>query len=125
VLGVPDDPKLPPDSVDAVVMLKTYYEIAHPQLLLRNLIPAQRPSGTVADGTLGLEHQRLKGHHLRSGSGDGQIRWHASKLHRFGSVDLILSPKELQRSCTGFAGILMYARSSEAQLSLLRPAVPG
>ena len=62
VLGLPDDPKLPPDSVDAVGMLKTNHEFAHPQLLLRNLIPALRPSSTVADGTLGLEDQRLKGH---------------------------------------------------------------
>jgi ubiquinone/menaquinone biosynthesis C-methylase UbiE len=47
VLGLPDDPKLPPDSVDAVVMLKTYHEIAHPQLLLRNLIPALRPGAKL------------------------------------------------------------------------------
>jgi SAM-dependent methyltransferase len=47
VLGLPDDPKLPPDSVDAVVMLKTYHEIAHPQLLLRNLIPALRPAAKL------------------------------------------------------------------------------
>lgn len=43
VLGFPDDPKLPPNSIDVVVMLKTYHEIAHPQLLLRNLIPSLRP----------------------------------------------------------------------------------
>lgn len=42
VLGLPDDPKLPANSIDAVVILKTYHEIAHPQLLLRNLIPALR-----------------------------------------------------------------------------------
>jgi SAM-dependent methyltransferase len=47
VLGLPDDPKLPPDSLDAVVMLKTYHEIAHPQLLLRNLIPALRPGAKL------------------------------------------------------------------------------
>jgi ubiquinone/menaquinone biosynthesis C-methylase UbiE len=42
VLGNPDDPKLPANSIDAVVMLKAYHEIAHPQLLLQNLIPALR-----------------------------------------------------------------------------------
>ena len=47
VLGVPDDPKLPPNSVDAVVILKTYHEIAHPNLLLRNLIPALRPGAKL------------------------------------------------------------------------------
>ena len=30
VLGTPDDPKLPSGSVDAVLMLKVYHEIAHP-----------------------------------------------------------------------------------------------
>jgi predicted methyltransferase len=47
VLGLPDDPKLPPDSIDAVVIMKTYHEIAHPQLLLRNLIPALRPGAKL------------------------------------------------------------------------------
>jgi SAM-dependent methyltransferase len=47
VLGLPNDPKLPPDSVDAVVMLKTYHEIAHPQQLLRSLIPALRPGARL------------------------------------------------------------------------------
>jgi SAM-dependent methyltransferase len=36
----PDDPLLPPNSIDAVLMLKTYHEIAHPVTLLRNLRPA-------------------------------------------------------------------------------------
>ena len=30
VLGAPDDPRLPAGSVDAVLMLKVYHEIAHP-----------------------------------------------------------------------------------------------
>ena len=47
VLGSPDDPKLPPNSLDAVVMLKTYHEIAHPQLLLQNLIPSLRPGAKL------------------------------------------------------------------------------
>jgi predicted methyltransferase len=47
VLGLPDDPKLPPQSVDAVVILKTYHEIAHANLLLRNLIPALRPGAKL------------------------------------------------------------------------------
>jgi ubiquinone/menaquinone biosynthesis C-methylase UbiE len=47
VLGLPDDPRLPPQSLDAVVILKTYHEIAHPELLLRNLIPALKPGAKV------------------------------------------------------------------------------
>jgi ubiquinone/menaquinone biosynthesis C-methylase UbiE len=37
VLSKPDDPQLPADSVDAVLILKTYHEIAHPIALLKNL----------------------------------------------------------------------------------------
>ena len=47
VLGLPDDPKLPPHSLDAVVILKTYHEIAHPRLLLRNLTPALNPGAKL------------------------------------------------------------------------------
>ncbi len=47
VLGLPDDPKLPSHSLDAVVILKTYHEIAHPNLLLQNLIPALKPEAKL------------------------------------------------------------------------------
>ena len=43
----PDDPLLPAGSVDAVLMLKTYHEIAHPVTLLKNLRPALRPGAKV------------------------------------------------------------------------------
>jgi ubiquinone/menaquinone biosynthesis C-methylase UbiE len=47
VLGTPDDPKLPPQSVDAVLMLKVYHEIAHPAALLANLRPALKAGARV------------------------------------------------------------------------------
>jgi SAM-dependent methyltransferase len=47
VLGGADDPRLPPASVDAVLLLKTYHEIAQPVRLLRNLRPALRPGALV------------------------------------------------------------------------------
>src|SRR5580700_3403483 len=37
ILSKPDDPQLPADSIDAVLLLKTYHEVAHPVVLLRNL----------------------------------------------------------------------------------------
>jgi ubiquinone/menaquinone biosynthesis C-methylase UbiE len=43
IQGTPDDPELPKASVDAVLMLKVYHEIAHTSLFLRNLKPALRP----------------------------------------------------------------------------------
>jgi SAM-dependent methyltransferase len=42
ILSQPDSPLLPAKSVDAVLMLKTYHEIAHPVTLLENLRPALR-----------------------------------------------------------------------------------
>jgi SAM-dependent methyltransferase len=47
VLGTADDPRLPPGSVDAVLLLKTYHEVAKPIDLLRNLRGALRPGARV------------------------------------------------------------------------------
>ena len=40
VLSQPDDPLLPANSLDAVLLLKTYHEVAHPVALLEKLRPA-------------------------------------------------------------------------------------
>jgi ubiquinone/menaquinone biosynthesis C-methylase UbiE len=47
VSGAADDPRLPPGSVDAVLLLKTYHEVAKPEALLRNLRDALRPGARV------------------------------------------------------------------------------
>jgi SAM-dependent methyltransferase len=47
ILSQPDDPLLPANSVDAVLLLKTYHEVAQPIVLLRNLRPALRPGAKV------------------------------------------------------------------------------
>jgi predicted methyltransferase len=47
ILSKPDDPLLPPDTIDAVLLLKTYHEVAHPVDLLRNLRPALRTDAKV------------------------------------------------------------------------------
>ena len=47
ILNKPDDPLLPADSVDAVLLLKTYHEVAHPVVLLRNLRGALRAGAKV------------------------------------------------------------------------------
>jgi predicted methyltransferase len=47
VLGAPDDPRLPAGSVDAVLMLKVYHEIAHPAVFLKALKPALRAGAKV------------------------------------------------------------------------------
>jgi len=47
ILGHEDDPLLPTGQVDAVLMLKTYHEIAKPVTLLRNLRVGLRPGAKV------------------------------------------------------------------------------
>jgi ubiquinone/menaquinone biosynthesis C-methylase UbiE len=47
VLGTPDDPKLQPGSLDAVLMLKVYHEIAHPVEFMQHLRPALKPGALV------------------------------------------------------------------------------
>jgi SAM-dependent methyltransferase len=47
ILSKADDPLLPAGSVDAVLLLKTYHEVAQPVVLLRNLRAALRPGAKV------------------------------------------------------------------------------
>jgi len=47
VLSKPDNPELPPDSVDAVLLLKVYHEVADPVELLRNLRGSLKPGARV------------------------------------------------------------------------------
>lgn len=48
VLGEPHDPRLPPASLDRVLMSHMYHEIEQPFGLLHNLAPALRPGALVA-----------------------------------------------------------------------------
>ncbi|HWW14104.1 MAG TPA: methyltransferase domain-containing protein [Candidatus Dormibacteraeota bacterium] len=47
ILGKANDPLLPASAVDAVLLLKTYHEVAEPVALLRNLRAALRPGARV------------------------------------------------------------------------------
>lgn len=47
VLGAADDPRLPENSIDSVLLLKTYHEIADPVRLLQNLRKSLRPGARV------------------------------------------------------------------------------
>jgi len=47
VLGVPDDARLPPSSVDAVLMLKVYHEIARPVAFMQALRGSLRAGARV------------------------------------------------------------------------------
>jgi ubiquinone/menaquinone biosynthesis C-methylase UbiE len=47
VVGAPEDAKLPPDSVDAVLMLKMYHEIAAPVPFMTRLRGSLKPGAKV------------------------------------------------------------------------------
>ncbi len=47
ILSKPDDPELPANSIDSVLLLKTYHEVANPVALLRNLRGSLRPGARV------------------------------------------------------------------------------
>ncbi len=47
ILSQPDDPQVRSDSIDAVLLLKTYHEVAHPVVLLRNLRRSLRPGAKI------------------------------------------------------------------------------
>ena len=47
VLSKADNPELPANVIDAVLLLKTYHEVANPILLLRNLRISLRPNARV------------------------------------------------------------------------------
>ena len=59
ILGKADDPLLPARSVDAVLLLKTYHEVAKPVPLLRKLRDAMRPGarlGIIDKKGIGTDH---------------------------------------------------------------------
>jgi ubiquinone/menaquinone biosynthesis C-methylase UbiE len=47
VLGKIDDPGLPRDSVDVVLMVDAYHEFSHPREMMRGVLAALRPGGRV------------------------------------------------------------------------------
>ena len=47
VLGTPDDPKLAPASVDAIMLMKVYHEIAHPVPVMKILRASLKSGGKL------------------------------------------------------------------------------
>jgi len=47
ILGHEDDPLLPSSQIDAVLLLKTYHEVAKPIVLMRNMRSSLRPGARV------------------------------------------------------------------------------
>ena len=49
VLGTTQDPRLPPDSVDVVLMVDSYHEFDHPREMMQAIVKALKPGGRVID----------------------------------------------------------------------------
>ena len=47
VLGTPGDPRLPPASLDLVLMVDVYHEFSEPQAMLRRVREAMKPDGRL------------------------------------------------------------------------------
>jgi ubiquinone/menaquinone biosynthesis C-methylase UbiE len=47
ILGNPDDPKLPPASVDLALLVDVYHELSQPQAMLKRLHEALKPGGRL------------------------------------------------------------------------------
>lgn len=47
VLGLPDDPKLPAGTLDMILMVDVYHELSEPQVMLRRLKTALKPTGRL------------------------------------------------------------------------------
>jgi ubiquinone/menaquinone biosynthesis C-methylase UbiE len=47
ILGSPDDPKLPPASVDLALLVDVYHELSQPQAMLKRLHEAVKPGGRL------------------------------------------------------------------------------
>jgi ubiquinone/menaquinone biosynthesis C-methylase UbiE len=47
VLGTQDDPRLPIESLDLVLMVDVYHELSQPQLMLRHIKGALKPGGRL------------------------------------------------------------------------------
>ena len=48
VLGTQDDPRLPLETLDLVLMVDVYHELSQPQLMLRHIKAALKPGGRLA-----------------------------------------------------------------------------
>jgi ubiquinone/menaquinone biosynthesis C-methylase UbiE len=47
ILGAPDDPRLPPKSIDLAIMVDVYHELQQPQVFLQRLKQAFKPGGRL------------------------------------------------------------------------------
>ncbi|MEZ5366466.1 MAG: class I SAM-dependent methyltransferase [Bryobacterales bacterium] len=57
--STPDDPKLPPDTVDLILMVDVYHELGYPEQMLAGMRAALKDRGVVALAEYRLEDPRI------------------------------------------------------------------
>jgi hypothetical protein len=103
-LGTADNPKLPEDSVDSVLILKTYHEIADPVRLLENLRKSLRSGahiGVIDRNGNGEDHGIQKEVIVQEAARAG---YHLTGEHDFVKADredyfLVFEPNGHQQLC--------------------------
>jgi len=104
-----DDPELPPDSVDAVLIANTYHELAEPEPILRALRASMRPGARLvvvdrASRDSGRSREEVAGHHEISASAA------ASDITRQGFEEVSREERFIDRSPDGEAWWLVTFR---------------
>jgi ubiquinone/menaquinone biosynthesis C-methylase UbiE len=59
VLGKIDDPKLPKEAVDTIIMVDVYHEFSHPYEMMAGMVKALRPGGRIAFVEYKLEDPQI------------------------------------------------------------------
>jgi ubiquinone/menaquinone biosynthesis C-methylase UbiE len=93
ILSEADNPRLPATSVDAVLLLKTYHEIAHPITLLRNLRFSLRPGaklGVIDRNGNGKDHGVEKDVVVREAKEAGYTMLHQYDFVKGDNMDYFL-----------------------------------
>lgn len=103
ILSTPDDPQLPADSINAVLLLKTYHEVAHPVRLLKNLRKSLSPGvkiGIIDRNGNGTDHGVGKDVIVREAAEAGYELIDSSDFVKAAGVDyfLIFTPKATPKS---------------------------
>ena len=81
IRGEIDDPRLPAESADAVLVANTYHELTKPKLILRHLAKSLRPGGRLVivdqgprSGAAGSREAQTEHHELRPDLVETEIR---------------------------------------------------
>ena len=76
IVGDSDDPHLPPEGVDSVLVANTYHELTNPHSILRHISRSLRPGGRLVIVDPGPDEDRSAGveHHISPATVEADLR---------------------------------------------------